>query len=73
MMLNQGDDSSIPVPAVFMFAPAMPVVVNRNTYQGLKMANGSSYEALSIRSSILNLDIRDTKNCSSSSSARAID
>lgn len=31
MMLNQGDDSAIPVPAVFMFVPGMPVVVNRNT------------------------------------------
>jgi hypothetical protein len=48
MMLNQGDDSSIPVPAVFIFVPGMPVVVNRNTYQGLKMANGSSYEALDV-------------------------
>ncbi|KAM4056410.1 PIF1-like helicase [Hirsutella rhossiliensis] len=26
MMLNQGDDSAIPVPAVFMFVPGMPVV-----------------------------------------------
>lgn len=31
MMLNQGDDSAIPVPAIFMFVPGMPVVVNRNT------------------------------------------
>lgn len=36
MMLNQGDDSAIPVPGVFMFVPGMPVVVNRNTHQGLK-------------------------------------
>ncbi|RSL40464.1 hypothetical protein CEP54_016110 [Fusarium duplospermum] len=28
MMLNQGDDSAIPVPGVFMFVPGMPVVVN---------------------------------------------
>ncbi|KAM4064172.1 ATP-dependent DNA helicase PIF1 [Hirsutella rhossiliensis] len=34
MMLNQGDDSAIPVPAVFMFVPGMPVVVNHNTHQG---------------------------------------
>jgi hypothetical protein len=48
MMLNQGDDSSIPIPAVFMFVPRMPVVINRNTYQGLKMTNGASYEALDV-------------------------
>jgi hypothetical protein len=28
MILNQGDDSSIPVPAVFIFVPGMPVVLN---------------------------------------------
>jgi hypothetical protein len=28
MMLGQGDDSAIPVPAVFMFVPGMPVVLN---------------------------------------------
>ncbi|EWZ77836.1 hypothetical protein FOWG_17787 [Fusarium oxysporum f. sp. lycopersici MN25] len=28
MMLGQGDDSAISVPAVFMFVPGMPVVVN---------------------------------------------
>ncbi|KAM5359221.1 hypothetical protein ACJZ2D_014648 [Fusarium nematophilum] len=28
MILNQGDDSAIPVPAVLMFVPGMPVVVN---------------------------------------------
>ena len=36
MVLNQGDDSNIAVPAVLMFVPGMPIVVNRNTYQGLK-------------------------------------
>ncbi|XP_044717365.1 PIF1-like helicase domain-containing protein [Hirsutella rhossiliensis] len=29
MMLNQGDDSAIPVPAVFMFVPGMPVIVDK--------------------------------------------
>ncbi|KJK84974.1 hypothetical protein H633G_11199 [Metarhizium anisopliae BRIP 53284] len=42
MMLNQGDDSAIPVPGVFMFVPGMPVVVNRNTHQGLKQLNPRS-------------------------------
>jgi len=48
MILNQEDNSSIPVPAVFMFVPRMPVVVNRNTYQGLKLVNGASYEVLDV-------------------------
>ncbi|KAJ4182050.1 hypothetical protein NW759_17757 [Fusarium solani] len=48
MMLNQGDDSTIPVPGVLMFAPGMPVVVNHNTHQGLKLVNGASYTALDV-------------------------
>jgi hypothetical protein len=32
MILNQGDDSKILVPAIFMVVPGMPVVVNQNTY-----------------------------------------
>ncbi|KJZ68635.1 hypothetical protein HIM_11974 [Hirsutella minnesotensis 3608] len=48
MMLNQGDDSAIPVPAVFMFVPGMPVVVNHNTHQGLKLVNGAGYTAVEV-------------------------
>ncbi|PNP59973.1 hypothetical protein FNYG_14697 [Fusarium nygamai] len=48
MMLNQGDDSAIPVPAIFMFVPGMPVVVNHNTHQGLKLVNGASYTGLDV-------------------------
>jgi hypothetical protein len=48
MVLNHGDDSSIPVPAVFLFVPSMPVVVNQNTHQGLKLVNGASYMALEV-------------------------
>ncbi|RKK17328.1 hypothetical protein BFJ67_g17724 [Fusarium oxysporum f. sp. cepae] len=48
MMLNQGDDSAIPVPGVFMFVPGMPVVVNHNTHQGLKLVNGASYTGLDV-------------------------
>ncbi|EXM13396.1 hypothetical protein FOTG_18153 [Fusarium oxysporum f. sp. vasinfectum 25433] len=48
MMLNQGDDSAVPVPGVFMFVPGMPVVVNHNTHQGLKLVNGASYTALDV-------------------------
>lgn len=48
MVLSYGDNSSVPVPAIFMFVPGMPVVVNRNTYQGLKLVNGSDYKALDV-------------------------
>ena len=48
MMLNQGDDSAIPVPGIFMFVPDMPVVVNQNIHQGLKLVNGASYTALDV-------------------------
>ncbi|KND86299.1 hypothetical protein TOPH_09074 [Tolypocladium ophioglossoides CBS 100239] len=48
MVLNQGDDSAIPVPAVFMFVPGMPVVVNQNTYQGLKPINRGDYTAVEV-------------------------
>jgi hypothetical protein len=48
MMLNHGDNSSIPVPAVFMFVPGMPVGVNQNIHQGLKVVNGASYTAVDI-------------------------
>ena len=48
MILGLGDDSSIPVPAIFLFVPGMPVVVNQNTHQGLKLVNGASYEALDV-------------------------
>lgn len=48
MILNQSDDSAIPVPAVLMFVPGMPVVVNQNTHQGLKLVNGASYAALDV-------------------------
>ncbi|EEU38418.1 uncharacterized protein NECHADRAFT_19452, partial [Fusarium vanettenii 77-13-4] len=48
MMLNQGDNSAVPVPGVFIFVPGMPVVVNHNTHQGLKLVNGASYTALNV-------------------------
>jgi hypothetical protein len=48
MMLGQGDDSAISMPAVFMFVPGMPVVVNQNMHQGLKRVNGARYEAVRV-------------------------
>ncbi|KID59374.1 hypothetical protein MBR_10622, partial [Metarhizium brunneum ARSEF 3297] len=47
-MMGYGDDSAIPVPAIFMFVPGMAVVVNQNTHQGLKVVNGSRYVALDV-------------------------
>ncbi|KFG84187.1 hypothetical protein MANI_116079 [Metarhizium anisopliae] len=48
MMQSQGDDSGIPVPSVFMFVPGMPIVVNKNTLQGLKLVHGASYTAVDV-------------------------
>jgi hypothetical protein len=48
MLLNVGDDSAITVPAIFMFVSGMPVVVNQNTHQGLKLVNGSNYSAVEV-------------------------
>ncbi|KJZ67910.1 hypothetical protein HIM_12701 [Hirsutella minnesotensis 3608] len=48
MMLRQGDDSAIPVPAVFMFIAGMAVVVNHNTHLGLKLVNGAGYRAVDV-------------------------
>ncbi|KJZ69284.1 hypothetical protein HIM_11320 [Hirsutella minnesotensis 3608] len=48
MMLKQGDDSAISVPAVFMFVAGMAVVVNHNTHQGLKLVNGAGYRAVEV-------------------------
>lgn len=48
MVLNQGDESATPVPAVLMFVPGMPIMVNRNTHQGLKLADGASYTAVDV-------------------------
>ncbi len=48
MILGYGDDSSVPIPGIFMFVPGMLVVVNRNTHQGLKLVNGSNYTALDV-------------------------
>jgi hypothetical protein len=31
-----------------MFVPGMPVVVNQNAHQGLKLVNGASYTALEV-------------------------
>lgn len=48
MILSYGDDSSIPIPAVFIFVLGMPVIMNQNTHQGLKLVNRASYTAVDI-------------------------
>ena len=48
VILRYGDDSAIPVLAIFMFVLGMPVVENQNTRKGLKLVNGASYRALGV-------------------------
>jgi hypothetical protein len=48
MHLSYGDDSAVPMAAIFMFVPGMPIVVNQNTHQGLKVVNSASYTALDV-------------------------
>jgi hypothetical protein len=48
MMLGQGDNNAVLIPTVFIFVPGMPVIVNQNIYQGLKLINGSRYIAVDI-------------------------
>ncbi|KAM4061095.1 hypothetical protein HRG_010020 [Hirsutella rhossiliensis] len=43
LVLGYDDDSATPVPAVLVFVPGMPVVINQNTHQGLKPVNGARY------------------------------
>jgi hypothetical protein len=45
---EQGDDIDCPIPSIFFFAPGMPVMVNENTYFGLKVVNGGRFDAVSI-------------------------
>ncbi|KAM4055548.1 PIF1-like helicase [Hirsutella rhossiliensis] len=44
----QVEGRATPVPAVFVFVPGMPVVVNQNTHQGLKVVNGAGYTAVAV-------------------------
>jgi len=41
MMLSRVDDSAVPGPAVFMFVSGVPIMVNQNTHQGLKLGGRS--------------------------------
>ncbi|KAF6790665.1 DNA repair and recombination protein, partial [Colletotrichum musicola] len=48
LILSQGDESTTSVPAVFLFVPGMPVIVNQNIHQSLKLVNGAPYTAIDI-------------------------
>ena len=42
------DDSNIIIPGVFLYVPNMPVILNHNTFHGLKAVNGAAYDAIDI-------------------------
>lgn len=41
-VFEQGDDNDCPIPAAFVYADGMPIMVNENVYLGLKVVNGST-------------------------------
>jgi len=43
--LSEEDSSEMAIPSVFFFARGMPIIVNANLYQGLKIVNGGRYVA----------------------------
>ena len=47
-LIGQGDDSSVPVPGIFIYAQGMPAILTRNTLPGLKMVNGAEFEAVGV-------------------------
>ncbi len=47
-VLRHGDDSQLPIPSLFFYAQAMPVVVIRNQFIGLKVVNGAPFKAVDI-------------------------
>ncbi|KAF6802740.1 hypothetical protein CPLU01_16143, partial [Colletotrichum plurivorum] len=48
LILSQGDESTTSVPAVFLFVPGMPIIVNQNIHQSLKLVNGAPYTAVDV-------------------------
>ena len=46
--IELGDNSHCKIPGVFFYAQGMPVVVNKNTYTGLKVVNGAEFTAADI-------------------------
>ncbi|KAM5344579.1 hypothetical protein ACJ41O_013114 [Fusarium nematophilum] len=46
--IEQGDNSSCKIPGVFFYARGMPVIVNKNTYTGLRVVNGAEFTAVDV-------------------------
>ncbi|KAG7408961.1 ATP-dependent DNA helicase PIF1 [Fusarium oxysporum f. sp. raphani] len=44
--IEQGDSSNCKIPGIFFYAQGMPVVVNKNTYTGLRVVNGAEFTAV---------------------------
>jgi hypothetical protein len=47
-VMQLGDDGYLPVPSIFPYIEGMPVIVNQNKYQGLKVVNGAEFTAVGI-------------------------
>ncbi|KAK9443982.1 hypothetical protein VB005_02508 [Metarhizium brunneum] len=47
-VFEQGDDKDCPIPAIFVYADGMPVIVNEKLYLGLRVVNGSVFRAAGI-------------------------
>jgi len=46
--IGRGDNSSVAVPGIFVYAQGMPVILTRNIFTGLKIVNGLEFEAADI-------------------------
>ncbi|KAM5341409.1 hypothetical protein ACJ41O_014440 [Fusarium nematophilum] len=46
--IKQGDNSSCKIPRVFFYAQGMPVIINKNTYTGLRVMNGAEFTAMDV-------------------------
>ena len=44
--IGRGDDSSVAVPGIFVYAQGMPAILTRNALPGLKMVNGAEFDAV---------------------------
>ncbi|TWU70426.1 hypothetical protein ED733_000236 [Metarhizium rileyi] len=67
-VFEQGDDKDCPIPAIFVYADGMPVIVNENLYLGLRVVNGSVLRAAGIvpdrqhQPVRANIDVPDTED-----------
>ncbi|OAA37003.1 hypothetical protein NOR_07279 [Metarhizium rileyi] len=67
-VFEQGDDKDCPIPAIFVYADGMPVIVNESLYLGLRVVNGSVLRAAGIvpnrqhQPVRANIDVPDTED-----------